>query len=167
MQIFNFVTKVSNLNGNSNSNPSSQGSLSSCTSDTNSTLSKLSQIKAELSSRGSTPSMNRIQNLHSITECHPTTEPNKRRVFVKQQTQVELKAQKSIDSTTDVEPETCRSLTNLTNSKDEMFTLDFVKKKDRLVGIFKVYLFCGHRIFLNLLISKTSSPFLDSNFQNM
>jgi len=150
MQIFNFVTKVSNLNGNSNSNPSSQGSLSSCTSDTN-----------------STPSMNRIQNLHSITECHPTTEPNKRRVFVKQQTQVELKVQKSIDSTTDVEPETCRSLTNLTNSKDEMFSLDFVKKKDRLVGIFKVYLFCGHRIFLNLLISKTSSPFLDSNFQNM
>jgi len=115
-----------------NSNPSSQGSLSSCTSETNSTQSKLSQIKAELSMRGSTPSMNRIQNLHSITEGHPTTEPNKRRSLVKQQTQLEFKGQKSIDSSEDIESDTCRSLTNLTNTNN-IFSSDFVKKNEKLV----------------------------------
>lgn len=117
-------------------------SVSSNTSDTNSsgttTQSKLNQIKAELSSRGSTPAINRMKNLDSITEsyCHqngnPNTEPNKRRVFMKQTTHEYFKSKSVMDSPDSVPgiKESCKSLTNLNNT-DEVFASEFIKQKER------------------------------------
>lgn len=128
--------KVNNeIEGKKNSN--GEESISKTSSETPSfgttTQSKLSLIKAELSSRGSTPAINRINNLHSINESQNITESNKRRNLTKQQTDYILLKNQDNDMGNEL-MESCKSLINLTCS-DETFQSETIKKDDSSTSI--------------------------------
>lgn len=127
----------------STSKGSSASSLQSDTGSATTVQSKLSLIKAELASRGSTSAINRVKNLHSITEQSQQsgdnpgeTMNNKRRTLIKQQTHEVLLGNNQsgrndeANLNNDVK-ESCRSLNNLTCTERE-FQSELYKKQSNV-----------------------------------